>query len=99
MSDRGTDKSASPVPSQEECDELYSKARTSLDGRAAPFVPGVGRLSQDFNSIDLSAIATDSGGERERDRDGDCCYCIAYCGTQDTFNPPLAHHCCTIIHM
>lgn len=46
---------ASPLPSKEECDALYSKARTSLDGRAAPFVPGVGRLSQDFNSIDLNS--------------------------------------------
>eukprot|EP00903_Cladosiphon_okamuranus_P017359 g15992.t1 len=55
MSDR--DKSASPVPSQEECDAAYSKARTSLDGRAAPFVPGIGRLSQDFGSIDLSSIS------------------------------------------
>lgn len=63
MSDtsRGTSKSASPVPSQEECDAAYSRARNSLDGRAAPFVPGVGRLSQDFNSVDLSAI--DLGGE------------------------------------
>ncbi|CAM9274896.1 unnamed protein product [Ectocarpus sp. 12 AP-2014] len=36
-----------------ECDELYTKARNSLDGRAPPFVPGVGRLSQDLNSTDF----------------------------------------------
>lgn len=57
MGDR-EDNSVSPVPSQEECDAAYSKARTSLDGRAAPFVPGVGRLSQDFSSISI-----DLGGE------------------------------------
>lgn len=39
------------LPTKEEVDAAYSRARTSLDGRAAPFVPGVGRLSQDFNSI------------------------------------------------
>ncbi|CAN0000504.1 unnamed protein product [Ectocarpus sp. 13 AM-2016] len=36
-----------------ECDELYTKARNSLDGRAPPFVPGVGRLSYDLNSTDI----------------------------------------------
>lgn len=51
-------KSPSPVPSKEECDAAYSKARTSLDGRASPFVPGLGRVSQDLNSIDLNGERT-----------------------------------------
>lgn len=38
------------MPTKEEIDELYSKARSSLDKRAAPFIPGVGRVS--FNSGD-----------------------------------------------
>ncbi|CAM9139890.1 unnamed protein product [Ectocarpus sp. 12 AP-2014] len=41
------------LPTKAECDELYTKARNSLDGRAPPFVPGVGRLSQDLNSTDF----------------------------------------------
>jgi len=50
------------LPTKEECDAAYERARTSLDGRAAPFVPGVGRLSQDFNSI------VDLNGELEHTR-------------------------------
>lgn len=43
------------IPTREECDAEYTKARTSLDGRASPFIPGVGlRLSEEFKPIDLN---------------------------------------------
>lgn len=43
------------MPTKEECDAEYTKARTSLDGRASPFVPGVGlRLSQEFQPMYFS---------------------------------------------
>eukprot|EP00752_Nemacystus_decipiens_P012707 g11259.t1 len=71
MSDTSSrDKSASPVPSLEECDAAYRKARTSLDGRAAPFVPGIGRLSQDFNSLEVGGAPPADEGEAETLEEG-----------------------------